>query len=148
MLRRTGYPSKYNQIYLFRSICHHSNPGKTWCSSSHHDSRRCARGSYHPPFYFPFLTLFIPSFFIKIFPFSSLILFFLLFLQAINVCCLQSICIVIYPFYFNNHDSSLIFSLHLVRYFGITPLLFNHQLEYSKHMLTETELNHSITYVR
>ena len=100
----------------------------------------------HPSLFF-FLTLFIPSFFLKIFLFPSLILLLLLFLHAINayclqsICiviypfyfnnldnnlhainayCLQSICIVIYPFYFNNFDSNLIFNLYLMRYSGIT----------------------------
>ena len=46
LLRRIGYPSKYNQIHLFHFICHHSTPWKTWCSSRHNGSRQCARGSY------------------------------------------------------------------------------------------------------
>ena len=46
LLRRIGYPSKYNQIHLFHFICHHSTLWKTWCSSRHNGSRQCTRGSY------------------------------------------------------------------------------------------------------
>ena len=47
LLRRTGYPLKYNQIHLFHFICHHSTSCKMWCSLRHNGSRKCARGSYH-----------------------------------------------------------------------------------------------------